>query len=603
MPSESSVRRGIDRQPFGIAGWWVDPNACRLARGGDEVRIEPKVMQVLVYLADRPGQVISRHELEEVIWTNTVVSYEAVTNAVIKLRRALGDDARHPEIIETIPKRGYRLLGKVIAVSQEDPAAHADSPQNELVESGGAASDPAAAGMPVAGVGMRHPATGRRPVPTILLVVLVVVSAVALAWWRPWSPEVELASVKRMAYPLPDKPSIAVLPFKNVSGDSEQDFLADGFTENIISSLARLPDLFVIARNSAFTYKGKDVEAQQVAEDLGVQYVLEGSVQESGRRLRVTARLIDTLNGHHVWADRYDRPAENLFVLQDDIIGRIAVAMLAELATGDSTYIESRSAPSLKAWLLLQQANAEFRRFTADGNRKAQGLVQQVLDQDPDYAQALMFMGWIHITDARLSYSESRSESLRLARDHADKVAAIDPENVKLYYLQAVIHMVEGEMDKAIEKAEKLLRAAPGSAEFNAGVSVIRYFAGEFDRSIELMKKAVRISPRYPVWYDLYLGRAYAMNREYELAERAFRRLTVADTSPVIAAGGHTGLAFVFIETGRPNEARAEIDKALARVGWLSIAFYKGLSHFRDPANWQRFATALSEAGLPRTQG
>lgn len=599
MAPGDSIRPEIDRQPFRVAGWRVDPRACRLARDGDDVHIEPKVMQVLVHLADRSGQVVGRRELEELVWTDTVVGYEAVTNAVIKLRKALGDDARHPEIIETIPKRGYRLVAEV---TPHDPRKRRESSaaRHERITS----ADPPG---PETGVSVSTMnailANGRRPRPAIALAALLVVLAGALAWWRPWAPEVEPASLERMAYPLPDKPSIAVLPFNNLSGNAEQDFLADGFTENIINSLAKLPDLFVIARNSTFTYKGKAVKVQQVAEDLGVQYVLEGSVQKSEERLRVSAQLIDTLNGHHLWAERYDRPAENLFALQDDITRRIAVAMLAELAWGDSTYIESRSAPNLKAWLLLQQAYAEFRRFTPDGNRKARDLVQEALDQDPNYAQALTFMGWTHITDARLSYSESRSESLRLARNFANKVAAIDPESVKLHYLQAVIYMVEGEMDKAIEYGEKLLRAAPGSAEFTAGVSVILYFTGEFHRSIELMKKALRISPRYPAWYDLYLGRAYAMNREYDSAERAFRRLTNDETSPVIAAGGHTGLAFVFMETGRHNEARVEIDKALARVNWLSVAFYKGLSHFKDPANWQRFATTLRQAGLPKTSG
>lgn len=584
MSADRSVGAEGQSQPFRVAGWWVDPGACRIAREGEELHLEPKVMQVLVHLAERRGQVVSRQELEQLVWTGTVVGYEAVTNAVIKLRKALDDDARHPEIIETIPKRGYRLLADVAPAAPVDqaPSSRTWQGNNSLVNS--------------------NDATRRKR--GWLGIAVVLLFALGGLWLlKPSQAPPGPPAEERMSLPLPDKPSIAVLPFENLTGDPRKEYMADGMSEYIISSLAKVPDVFVVARHSTFVYKDNTVEVRRVAEDLGVQYVLEGSLQASGARVRVTAQLIDALSGLHVWSEQYDRDLTDFFALQDDITRRIAVAMSAELAWGDSAYIESRSATDLKAWLLVQQALAEYRRFTPNGNRKAQELVRKALDQDPDYAQALAVMGWTHLTDARFSYSESRPESLSLAREFADKVAAIDPEHPKLLYLQAFIDLINGEPGKAIENAERLLRAAPGSAEFTAGFSVILYFAGNFERSIELMNKALRMSPRSPAWYDLYLGRAYAMNGEYDLAEREFRRVTASRTSPVITAGGHTGLAFVFIETGRHDEARAEVDKALARVNWLSLAFYEDLSHFKDRAHWQRIATALREAGLPETRG
>ena len=289
----------------------------------------------------------------------------------------------------------------------------------------------------------------------------------------------------------------------------------------------------------------------------------------------------------------------DFFVLQDDITRQIAVSMLAELAWGESAYIQASSATDLKAWLFLQQAYADFRRYTPDGNRKARDLIQKALDRDPNYADALAFMSWTHIIDTRLGYSESRSESLKLASEFAEKVASVDPEHLELYYLHALIHMVKGEMDRAVENGEKLVDAAPGSAEYTAGFSMILYFAGEFDRSIELMNKATRMSPHYPAWYDLYLGRSYAMKRDYDSAEEVFGRLTNDRTPVVLAAGGHVGKAFVYTETGRDDQARDEIKKALAKVKWLTVSFYKGLSHFKDSTNWQRVETALLTAGLP----
>lgn len=574
MPSESSGRPEIDRRPFHVAGWRVDPSACRLARDGDEVHIEPKVMLVLVHLAERPGQVVGRQELEELVWTDTVVGYEAVTNAVIKLRKALGDDARHPEIIETIPKRGYRLLAEVTPLSPEPPSP---------TESGSAVP--------------------RRHAPAITLVALVVVVTGVLAWWRPWSPEIEPASLERMAHPLPDKPSIAVLPFENLSGDSEKEFMVDGMTEQIISSLARIPEIFVIARSSTLVYKDEPVEVRQVAEELGVQYVMEGSLQSSDDRVRVTAQLIDALSGLHVWSEQYDRDLDDFFALLDDITLQIGIAMAAELSWGERAYIESRSATDLKAWLLVQQGDEEVDSYTPDGLRKARELFLKALERDPNYATAWIWVAWTHFFDAYLGYSDSRSDSLRLVGEYMDKAASIDPESAHLYNLRGRMHLIKDEIDKAVEFGQKTIDTAPGNSLWIAGFAQILYFSGEFDRCIEHMLKAKRLSPRHPAWYDLYLGRAYAMNREYDSAEHVLGRLTAEEISPTVAAGAHITLAFVFIETGRDDEARAEIDKARARFGWASVAFYEGFAHYKDPAHWERFAAALRKAGLPETSG
>ena len=399
--------------------------------------------------------------------------------------------------------------------------------------------------------------------------------------------------------PLPDKPSIAVLPFDNLSGDPEKEYMADGMSEHIISSLARIPEMFVVAKNSTFFYKDKAVDVRQVAEELGVQYVLEGSLQTSGERIRITAQFIDALSGLHVWSEQYDRSLDDFFALQDDITHNIAVALLAELAKGERAIIEAQTTTDLKAWLLYQQASEEYRTFSKDGNAQARKIFREAVEQDPNYALAWTFLGWTHFIDARLGYSASRAESLKLANEMADKAASIYPELPDLYLLRAYIHMVRGELDEAIELGQKVLDAAPGHATYYAGNSQIMLHAGNFDASIEFMNKAIRLSPRYPAWYDLILGRAYAMKRDYESSQSTFFRLLGNNPSPVMAAGGHTGLALIYNETGRDDQARAEVVKATELVPWLSLAFYRNLSHSKDPAHWERFETALRKAGLP----
>ena len=192
---------------------------------------------------------------------------------------------------------------------------------------------------------------------------------------------------------MPDKPSIAVLPFDNLSGDKEQDPIADGLTEDIITSLSRVPELFVIARNSTFTYKGKPVKVQQVAEELGVRYVLEGSVQRSGDNLRITAQLIDALKGNHLWAHRFDRRAENLFAMQDEITREVLIELQVKLTSGDHARIGSQGTESLEAWLLYNQARAHALKWTRESHLKARELYEKAAEIDPNYARAWAGIG------------------------------------------------------------------------------------------------------------------------------------------------------------------------------------------------------------------
>jgi adenylate cyclase len=398
---------------------------------------------------------------------------------------------------------------------------------------------------------------------------------------------------------LPDKPSLAVLAFDNLSGDPEKEYMADGISEHIISTLARIPQMFIVSRKSTFYYKGKAVDVRQVARELGVQYVLEGSLQTSGDRVRITAQLIDALSGLHVWSEHYDRSVDDFFALQDDITHKIAVALQVELTRGEQALIETQTTTNLQAWLKFQQAFEAYGAFTPDGNRLARKLLHEAVELDPYFAQAWTFIGWTHFIDARLGYSESRTESLTKSNELVDKAASVHPELPELYLLRAFLHMIEGKLDEAIILGRKLLEVAPGSSNYHAGNAMIMLYAGEFDASIEFMQKAKRLSPLGRTWYDLVLGRAYLLKRDYESAATTFERITTEDTSPVIAAGGHTSMAVLYMETGWEDKARKEIEKALSRASWLSISFYRRVAHYKDPANWWRFETALANAGLP----
>lgn len=232
----------------------------------------------------------------------------------------------------------------------------------------------------------------------VAAIALVIVGGLAF-WFQPWVPEEEPASVERMAFPIPEKPSIAVLPFDNLSGDPDQEFLADGLSEEIITVLSKIPNLFVIARNSTFTYKGKAVSVKQVAEELGVRYVLEGSVQRSGDRIRINAQLIDALKGHHLWAERYDREFKDIFALQDDITQNIMVALQVKLTEGEEMRYLQKRAGSPEAFEYFQKSRVYFQRFNKEDNAISRQLMTKAIELSPDNPTMLAWLAWNDFND------------------------------------------------------------------------------------------------------------------------------------------------------------------------------------------------------------
>lgn len=346
----------------------------------------------------------------------------------------------------------------------------------------------------------------------IAVVIILIVIAGGLAGWNFYlhqSKRVEPASEEKMTFPLPDKPSIAVLPFDNLSGDPDQDYIADGVTENIITGLFQIPEIFVIARNSTYTYKGKPVKIRQISEELGVRYVLEGSVQKADDRLRITAQLIDALEGFHLWAERYDRDFKDLFALQDEITLNILTALEVKLTRGEMA--RRYRTENLEAWRYVIRAHSLFERNTEEDNTKARELVEQALKLDPDYASALVILGWTHIFDARFGWSEAPAESLKKTMGLAEKAVALDETQIAVHNLMEMIYLMQRNFDKAIIEGKRAVELGPNDAESHAIFAQTLCYAGRFKDAIEHIKKAMRLSPYYPAWYLMYLADSYTM--------------------------------------------------------------------------------------------
>jgi TolB-like protein len=332
-------------------------------------------------------------------------------------------------------------------------------PEMETVQS--FADMPAA---PVSSIGKQRTVRQSRRFWIVLVTMIVAIAGVAaLAIWklsiRPAS--VGVASVEKMAFPLPDKPSIAVLPFTNMSNDPTQDFFSDGITEEIITSLSKVPKLFVIARNSTFTYKGKPVKVQQVSEELGVRYVLEGCVRKDRSNIRIAAQLIDALTGNHVWAERYDRNLKDIFTVQDEITKKIITAMQVKLTEGEQAQTFGKGTKNLDAYLKYLQAREFMIRYNPESNAFAKQLAEEAIALDPKYASAYYALAGTHITDYWLGTSKSPKDSMEKAVELLQKVIILDDTHAEAHALLGWTFANTGQHDKAITEGEKAVALVP----------------------------------------------------------------------------------------------------------------------------------------------
>ena len=402
-------------------------------------------------------------------------------------------------------------------------------------------------------------------------------------------------------FDLPDKPSIAVLPFSNMSGDPEQEYFSDGITEDIITALSKIKNLLVIARNSTFTYKGKSVDVRQVSREQGVRYVLEGSVRKAGNRIRVTAQLIDAMTGHHIWAERYDRELNDIFAVQDEIVREIVVALDVELNEGEQARIWSSGTTNVKAWecVRLGSYNAVY-STNPEVKLQAKALLEKALELDPSYAIAWVMLGWIYqqYADVASLASDSNSPETALASmlDCAHKALAADPSCADAFGLLAMYHLEMKAFDQAKEMAEKAISLAPDNAHNLGEVSMVLNKTGNPQRALELKKRAMRACPMYRPGFLRGLGLSYYLLGQLDSAISAFKQSIVRESEYLSA---HTNLASIYGELGRLEEAKEPVSEILRLAPDFSIkAYMKGLS-FSDPEVLTRMEDGLRKAGLP----
>jgi adenylate cyclase len=401
------------------------------------------------------------------------------------------------------------------------------------------------------------------------------------------------------ALELPNKPSIAVLPFEDMSAEKNQEYFANGIAEDIITGLSRNRGVFVIARNSSFTYKGAAVDVKRVARELGVRYVLEGSVRRAGSRVRITAQLVDAVTSKYVWTERFDRELEDIFAVQDEITQNIVAALGPELASAEVQRARRKDPSSLDAWECTMRATWHFARVTREDMEEARRLALRAIELDPGAAPAFRILAMTHVRDAVNGWSDSAQQSILTAYEAAWKAVALDDRDANAQSALGMANLLLRKFEDAFSRFEMAIDLDPNSAAAHGGFGIALAMAGRRDEAAEMIATAIRLSPRDPfkyVWLA-WRGEADFVEERYdEAADWARKSLQINPDFP----SGLRLLAASYGQMGRINEARTALERLLRLVPGQTAETIRSRFPFRRPENMERYLDGLHKAGLPK---
>jgi len=538
--------RGLGALIYRFANFALDSEVLELRSAQALVRVEPQVFSLLVYLIENRSHVVSKEALIEAVWEGRIVSDDTLNSRINAARRAVGDTGTAQAVIRTFPRRGFRFVAEI-----DVPASPPRAPSaNDL---------PASAG-----------------------------------------PEVALHR-QEAPLPLPDRPSIAVLAFANLSGDKEQEYLSDGITEDIITELSRFSELFVIARNSSFQYKGKAVDVRQVGRDLGVRYVLEGSVRRSGDRLRISAQLIDAMTGGHRWAEHYDRKLDDVFAVQDEIVRTIVAILAAHVRKAETE--RSRAKPP-NSWQVydyylqaVEAATSFSSSFSAADLFETRRLLQLSLSIDANYARSYAQLAYAYQAAWAFPLSSEflNPSVLDQAHQFARKAVQLDANSPLAHASLGTVLSWLGKHEESITEFDRANALNPNLVDWRFGAALL--YAGKSRRAIDVLEACTRLDPFYPSVTSLFLGFAHYMLEQYAQALPLLR--ACVSRSPNFRSG-HVVLAATHARLGQLEKARAEAAEVLRIQPNYTIAgTARRMAPFKQPKDDKHFCDALRKAGLP----
>jgi adenylate cyclase len=392
----------------------------------------------------------------------------------------------------------------------------------------------------------------------------------------------------------PDIPSIAVLPFKNLSGDSEQEYFSDGISNDIITDLAKFRELLVIASNTTFIYKNKPVNVQEIGRELEVRYVVEGSVQRAGDKLRINAQLVDTAGGHHLWAERYDRDLKDLFIVQNEIVQTIVAKLAVKVQSAEQARTKRKDPKNLKAYDYLLRGQGLFARRSRSANNEASQMFAKAIELDPQYGAAYAGLGWTHFRNVSDGWTEFIDQALQQAVDLARKALELDDAMASAYNLLGSVHIFQGQYELAINEMHHAIKLNPNNSESHAILGWVLLWSGRTDEAIQALEKTIRLDVRSKqVVFLFHLGLAYYLKGQYQKAMAVLEEAVVHDPDYI---GYHIALAATYAQLGRTADAEREVANTLRRNPFFEVGSYG--TAFRNPNDREKIRAGLRKAGL-----
>jgi TolB-like protein/DNA-binding winged helix-turn-helix (wHTH) protein/Tfp pilus assembly protein PilF len=561
----------VSNNDLWIADWHVQTKCNRISRKGKTIRLEPRTMSALLCFVQNPGQVVTRQQLEDFIWPKMEIGYDALSNTIAKLRKSFEGKQKNTIIIETIPKVGYRLIAEVSLLSPDQT------------------------------VSARRKYFRWEIATLITLLTLVVGGSVLTLSLRL---DTNQFVIGHRGNSDQKKPTIAVLPFTNLSNNPEQEYFSDGLTDDLITDLSRMDNIFVVSRHSTFKYKNKSVTAQQISQDLGVRYIVDGSVRKSGNQVRLNVQLVDATSGNYLWAKRYDSNLTDVFAVQDQLAKRITQALSVTLAPDEQLMVVEDGTSSTTAYELFLKGQEHFRRQTREDFANALSYFEQAITIDPDYSRAYAALAAL--------FWETRQREW-------DPVLGIDYETLRwrtIQYLEKVknkpteislmtsarVHMKLGEYQAAIKFAEMAVSLAPNNADAHATLAEVFIFAGNSKRALQPIARALQLDPLHQAYVRYLRGLAAFGLEDFQSAVSPLEmalKLNPDYRRPALI------LAATYAMLGRTQEASGALSIYLSEYrGWWSnvnstiLMFFP----FQHDSDRERLAEGFQRAGLSASQ-
>ena len=555
---------------FLIHDWRVSPAEGLIKNGDVIVHLEPKVMEVLVYLASRQGEVVTRDEIERDVWHGALISYDAITSTVIKLRKAFQDDAKKPRVIATIPKRGYQLIATVRDVEDGDLSPQEGPPVIEQAEQAPKST-------------IRH---------WHLLLLLSIVIGLVMFWYS-YPTAIDETSIQQ-----PDAApnSIAVLPFENLSNDPKQDYLADGITEDITTDLSNLSNLLVIASSASNIYKGTNELPQKIGEELNVDFVLNGSIRQYGDLIRVNVQLIDTATGFNKWGESYDRNVTEVFAIQRELTSSLVSFFQLDLTSEEKQRLAHNTTNSLVAYDHFQEGQRQSRNQTKETNEEASKSYRKAIETDPDYGRAYGALAYSLALAFRRGWTDAPVETLDQALVLARKGVELDNTVPQTHWALGYVYLMRQELENAEKATSQAIYVSPSYADGYGLLALINNNMGHAQKAIEYVTKGMRLNPYY-TWDYLYnLGRAYYSAGRYN---EAIVELEKARDRNENALPVRLYLAASYINADRQEDAAWEVEQIQMLNPSETLTHTKKSSPITDKELKERFLDDLRKAGLP----